>query len=79
MRNRNRYEKIRTAVSADAGAEALSDNLHHLRAKLLQHVTRNDRHTALAHTVREDQQVLKNLNNRPLRFLRELRDERNQG
>jgi hypothetical protein len=59
MRIRHRYEKIRTTVSTDTDAEALSDNLHHLRAKHLQSATCDARYTAPVHTVREDQQVLK--------------------
>jgi starch phosphorylase len=51
--NRNRHEKIRTGVGADAIAEALIDNLHYIQAKLPQHATRNDWYMALAYTVRD--------------------------
>jgi glycogen phosphorylase len=45
--------KAGTALSADAIAEALVDNLHHRQAKLPQHATRNDWYMALAYTVRD--------------------------
>jgi starch phosphorylase len=44
---------VRTALTADAIAAALVDNLHYLQAKLPQHATRNDWYMALAYTVRE--------------------------
>ena len=43
----------RTALSADAIATALIDNLHYLQAKLPEYATRNDWYMALAYTVRE--------------------------
>src|SRR5262245_19371218 len=44
---------VRTALEADAIAQALIDNLRCLQAKLPQHATRNDWYMALAYTVRD--------------------------
>ena len=51
--NRNRHEKIRTGLGADAIAEALIDNLYFLQAKVPLTATRNDWYMALAYTVRD--------------------------
>jgi starch phosphorylase len=52
-RTRGNHESIRTGRSTDVIAEALTDNLHFLQAKLPEHASRNDWYMALAYTVRD--------------------------
>ncbi len=48
-----RPASVRSALTADAIAEALLDNLHYLVARTPQQATRNDWYMALAYTVRD--------------------------
>ena len=50
---RSRHDTIRTGTSAEAIAEALTDNLHFLHARLPRHATPNDWYMALASTIRD--------------------------
>jgi starch phosphorylase len=52
-KERTGHEEVRTGLGAGAVAEALTDNLHYLQAKLPQHASRNDWYMALAYTVRD--------------------------
>src|SRR5688572_10816885 len=48
-----RPASVRSALTGDAIAEALLDNLHYLLARTPQQATRNDWYMALAYTIRD--------------------------
>jgi len=52
-KNRSGRDTARTGTSAEAIAEALTDNLHFLHARLPRHATPNDWYMALASTIRD--------------------------